>query len=289
MSFLADGIIPNRNLRFTEEGGVAFQLTNKTGAASVKGDAINIHPDFDSAYMVATEPFSVNGFVYEDGIADGSLTWIVRDGVVDALLEDGYAVAPGEWLRLSPTTPGRLIAQDMPGLDFPAAAIAYDAGNGVTISGTIADTHVDNGVKLVIGGTTIAPSIDARISFTGITTTPNQFVFNGYFGAARAAGVTVSIYDYVAAGWVLIDTLAASGTTDVTITSTAITADMVSAGAMEVRLYGADAGVAADRLYVDKCIFRSTADTEHFKEVGHSLATTAAGTDKLARINIHLL
>lgn len=270
-----------------------IQLINKTGAPSVKGTAVNIDTASDGGFIAATNPYVVTGFVAENGVPDGHPTWIttVPGSKATFILEDGYAAAPNDWVRLSPTTAGRCITQDMPGLDFPATSITYDTANGVTISGTIADTRLNNGVKLTIGGTTGAPSIDARVIFTGVTETPTEIRFNGYFGANRAAGVTISIWDYVAGGgsWVLIDTLAAAGTTDVTVISAAITADMINAGEMRVRLYGADAGVAGDRLYVDQVIFRSDSDTEHFKEVGHCLTTAAAGTNVTAELILHFL
>jgi len=282
---------PAFDFGITAEGGLAFKLTNKTGVASIKGTAINISPLYDSSFIAATDPYTVIGFVYNSGVADGSDVWIVRDGKTDFLLEDGYAATPNSWIRLSSITAGRCIPQSYPGIDFPAASIAYDTSNGVTISGTILNTRLNDGTRLVIGGTIGAPSIDARITYSGITETPNQFVFNGYFGANRAAGVTVSVWDYVSGGgsWVIMETLPASGTVDVSFTFTAITADMVSGETMLVRLHGADAGVAGDRLYVDQAIFRSSSDTEHFKECGHCLTTAAAGTDVLARMNIHFL
>lgn len=285
------GSLAAPNFTVTREGGVAFKLTNKTGEASVKGAAVNFHPTVDNAFVAATEAFTVQGFVYESGIADGDECWVVRDGVADFLLVDGYACAPNSWVRLSPTVAGRCITQTAPGLDFPPASVAYDSANGSTVSGSVSDLFLDNGVKLVIGGTTGAPSIDARFTFTGITTTPNELVANGYFGANRAAGVTLSVWDFVAAGgsWVLVDTFPASGTQDITITSSSITADMVSSGEMRVRLHGADGGTTAERFFLDKLIFRSTAENEHFKEIGHGMITAAAGTNVLGRLNIHFL
>lgn len=281
------------NAWVTEEGGHIIKLINRTGAPSVKGMPINLDTVNDSSFITATDPFSVIGFVYEDGIADGLPTGIVRDGVAEFLLEDGYAAAPGNWVRLSPTTAGRCIVQGFPGLEYSPASVAYDSSNGVTISGTVADLHLDNEVKLVIGGTTVAPSIDAHFTFTGVTTTPDQLVATGYFADNRAAGVTVTVWDYVAGGgsWAALsaDKFDANGTTDVTLTFTGITTDMVSGGEMRVRLYGSDAGTAADRLYLDRLIFRSTAAVEHFKELGHVLTTAAAGTDVTAKLLIHLL
>lgn len=63
-----DTVLASRNIRFTDEGGVAFKLINRTGVDSVKGEAINISQDYDNSYIVATEPYTVNGYVYESGI-----------------------------------------------------------------------------------------------------------------------------------------------------------------------------------------------------------------------------
>lgn len=275
------------NFKISEEGGVMFKLTNKTGAASIKGQAINFSPDYDMSYIAATDAYTVNGFVYEAGKADGSETWIVRDGIAEVLLVDGYAAGRNAWVRLSPTVAGRCITQVLPGLTYPATSLAYDSANGTTAAGALGDIQLDNGVKLQINGTTIAPSIDARFTFTGVDSQPNELYFNGYFSGTGTA--LLQIWDYVEGGgsWVTAASLT-NAAADATSTFTGITANMLSTGEMRVRLFS-NSTSSADKFYVDTLILRSTAAGEHFKEVGHVTTAAASGTDVLAKINIHLL
>ena len=94
--------------RLTPEGGIAIQLTNKTGAASVKGSVVRADTSTDNAFILldagGQEPI---GVVYESGIADGSECWVVIAGRVQILLEDSTASTRGNWVEGSATTAGR--------------------------------------------------------------------------------------------------------------------------------------------------------------------------------------
>ena len=93
---------------FTDEGGFAIYLINKTGAASVKGTLVDTKASIDNAVNIvgADEP-DIVGVVYENGIADGDLVLVVISGVAEVLLEDSTASTRGYWARISITQNGR--------------------------------------------------------------------------------------------------------------------------------------------------------------------------------------
>jgi hypothetical protein len=56
----------------TPEGGLAVQMINKTGAATVKGMVVKADPAVDRAFVsTGTSEFEPIGVVYEAGVADG--------------------------------------------------------------------------------------------------------------------------------------------------------------------------------------------------------------------------
>jgi hypothetical protein len=66
---------------FTNEGGFAIRLLNKTGAASVKGNLVDISDTTEGG--VRLTPVDIPdtiGVFYESGVPDGSLAWIVVSG-----------------------------------------------------------------------------------------------------------------------------------------------------------------------------------------------------------------
>ncbi len=90
----------------TAEGGLAVRLVNKTGAASVKGTLAEASSAQDSAFGVADAEYDTIGAVYENGIADGALCWVVIGGIAEVLLEDATAATRHNWVH-SATTDGR--------------------------------------------------------------------------------------------------------------------------------------------------------------------------------------
>lgn len=84
-----DGIISQERFysdkfMITVEGGLAVKLTNKTGAASVKGYVVSNSTTTASAVelIVQGEPDPI-GVFYESGIADGAEAWVVVAGIAD--------------------------------------------------------------------------------------------------------------------------------------------------------------------------------------------------------------
>lgn len=91
-------------IKLTTEGGYAVRLLNKTGAASVKGTIVAGHTAVADAVMVAPiDSKTAFGIMYDDGIADGSLCWVVVAGIATVLLKDSTATTAGNWVVVSDT------------------------------------------------------------------------------------------------------------------------------------------------------------------------------------------
>ena len=291
-----DDFIINERVMFTSIGGYAVKLTNKTGAATIKGTVVEVDTTEDEAVAIATSPYVVQGFFYEDGVADGEKAWVVISGIADVLLQDNLASFRGHWGRLSSTQAGRAdFSQDLPGYETGADSVAYTTGS--TVSGTIANTASDDGVYLVQSEATGTPGLDATFTFTTDELLPSVF-FNGYYTGNHAASIVCYPWDYTASGgaggWdtaLPLFTMSLSGVADEDLSFTGLQEKHFDSGAQEMKLrfYHANPGNTSHRIYIDKLVLGATASVEHFKEIGHSLQDVAAGTDKLCRINIHLL
>ena len=94
--------------KVTKEGGYAIRFVNKTGAASVKGTVVEASTTtFDAVGIVPSDQPDPIGVIYEDGVADGDLVWVVTMGKVQVLLEDTTAAILDGWVRVSPNVAGR--------------------------------------------------------------------------------------------------------------------------------------------------------------------------------------
>lgn len=72
------------NIRVTPEGGLAIILTNKTGAASVKGTLVQpSNTTANAVKLAAVGEADISGVMYEDGVPDGSSCWVVISGIAD--------------------------------------------------------------------------------------------------------------------------------------------------------------------------------------------------------------
>lgn len=104
----AAGVTTLPKSKFTEDGGFAVQLINKTGAASVRGAVVDASDTTDDAVkLVGANGFSPAGVFLDSGVADGDPAWVVVSGTAYVLLQDGTASTRGYWARTSVTTAGR--------------------------------------------------------------------------------------------------------------------------------------------------------------------------------------
>jgi len=86
----------------TPLGGICIRLLNKTGAASVLGTVVQADTVNDNAFKVCdADGLMAIAVVYQAGVADGSLCWIVVDGIAQVLLKDATLSARGNWVYVS--------------------------------------------------------------------------------------------------------------------------------------------------------------------------------------------
>ena len=122
----------------TPEGGLALRLTNKTGAASVKGTLVEADGAVDGAFDIAdADSKECCGVIYEDGIADGDECLIVISGRCQVLLKDATASTRRNWVKTSDVA-GRADATNA----SPAAAPTHFEEIGHCIESKGADTDV---------------------------------------------------------------------------------------------------------------------------------------------------
>jgi hypothetical protein len=114
--------------KFTPEGGLAIRLKNGTGAASVKGSLVSASTTVDGSFVLQNNEFDTIGMVYETGIADGQLCWVVISGVAELLLKDSNGTTRGQ-LALAADTDGRAVAINVPSSNPVAAEHFKEVGH----------------------------------------------------------------------------------------------------------------------------------------------------------------
>lgn len=82
--------------KYTPEGGLAVWLLNKTGGASVKGTVVMADTTTDNACKTAdADTVYPIGVIYDSGVADGKMVWVVVSGIAQALLKNSTATTRG--------------------------------------------------------------------------------------------------------------------------------------------------------------------------------------------------
>jgi hypothetical protein len=100
-------LVFNDRFMITDAGGHAIKLINKTGSASVKGTLVKAGTVDGSFIITAADEAMPIGVVYQAGIADGGVCWVVTLGIAEVLLENTTASTAGYWCRTSVTVAGR--------------------------------------------------------------------------------------------------------------------------------------------------------------------------------------
>lgn len=128
----------------TDLGGIAIGLINKTGALSVKGTIVEASTILDNAVGIeetgGKEPIAV---IYNSGVPDGELVFVVISGRAEVLVEDNHTVIRGNWLGTSDSQAGRVDSS----LEPPATS-KHDQEVGHATTGTLAG--IDQTVIAVI-------------------------------------------------------------------------------------------------------------------------------------------
>jgi hypothetical protein len=94
-------------ISFTPEGGLAVRLINRTGAASVRGQSVKPGVAAMGVVVCPADDEMTIGYIYDEGVSDGSPLRVVVAGVVHQLLEDGKGCAIADRLAAS-AVPGRV-------------------------------------------------------------------------------------------------------------------------------------------------------------------------------------
>ena len=101
-------VAPGGDAVLTVEGGIAIPMINDTGATSVKGTLVCASSTADFAVEIcAADEKDTVGAVYNDGVPNGDVMYVVVSGVADVLLEDNTTATRAYWARLSETQAGR--------------------------------------------------------------------------------------------------------------------------------------------------------------------------------------
>lgn len=123
--------------KMTDIGGLAVQMLNKTGVASVKGTVVQADTVADNACKVAVVSSDMPiGIMYDDGVADGSLVWVVVSGIAQVLMKNTVASTRG-YISFVSSTAGRV---------DQAATIPVAATH---------DMEIGHPIESVVGGTNV--------------------------------------------------------------------------------------------------------------------------------------
>lgn len=78
-----------QSVETTPEGGMAYWMVNKTGAASVKGNLIEPSTAVDEGVQILSidEPDPI-GIIYDAGVADGGMIRVVFSGKAEVLFSN---------------------------------------------------------------------------------------------------------------------------------------------------------------------------------------------------------
>lgn len=109
----------------TPEGGLAVLMTNKTGAASVKGYIVSPDTTVDNAVRLTPvgQPDCI-GVCYEDGVADGAEMWVVVSGIADVYFSQ--SATRGHYARTGFTDDTGEVAGQAVSEAVPSSPLATD-------------------------------------------------------------------------------------------------------------------------------------------------------------------
>jgi len=121
------------NIKFTPDGGLAVLLTNRTGAASVKGNVLTQDSVNDKSVVLILQniPNPIGVFL-ESGIPNGSAAWVVVSGIADVYfigsttrghLARGFVTADAGFIT------GQALSEAVPGSPFATDKHFYEIGH----------------------------------------------------------------------------------------------------------------------------------------------------------------
>jgi hypothetical protein len=91
--------LTDAKIAFTDQGGIAIKLINKTGAATVKGTVVTTGTADNGVIKVPVNVPNPIGVFYEDDVAADAEAWVVVSGIADVLFSNaptrGYLARTG--------------------------------------------------------------------------------------------------------------------------------------------------------------------------------------------------
>ena len=125
-------------VKMTELGGIAVQMVNKTGAASVKGTVVVASGTTDNGCAIAdTSADDVIGVIFDSGVADGSPVWVVVIGVAEVLIEDATEASRRAYVSMSTTVAGRANAAGVAASTLDIGSCIKSANAGTNVLATV--------------------------------------------------------------------------------------------------------------------------------------------------------
>lgn len=125
--------IGSERVMFTAEGGLAVKMTNKTGAASVKGEVVTTGSTVDNSVIkVIVDVPNPIGVFYESGVADGAEAWVVVSGIAEVYFIG--STTRGQFARGFITgdagyVAGQALAEAVPTAPFATDKHFYEVGH----------------------------------------------------------------------------------------------------------------------------------------------------------------
>jgi len=122
------GAVAGPKAKLTAEGGLAVKLTNKTGAASIKGTIVGVDSAAGNAFDLTAIDANYNlGVVYESGVADGAECWVVVIGIAEVLMKNDATL--GQQCRIPLNTDTGKVAGYAMAAAQAATASVYKIGD----------------------------------------------------------------------------------------------------------------------------------------------------------------
>jgi hypothetical protein len=129
----------NNKSMITDDGGTAYPFINNTGGASEKGRIVEISGE-NSVEYTGVDSVDPIGIMYSDGVANGSIVWVVMHGKAKVLLDDNTGSTAGNWVETSEAGYADATQADPPG---PVLAHFQEIGHCIeTVAAGGAGTHV---------------------------------------------------------------------------------------------------------------------------------------------------
>ena len=120
--------VGNSYCKITAEGGLAIQVTNKTGAPSVQGTIVSIKSGVDMcAELTPVDATHCLGVVYNAGVHDNEYMWVVIAGLADVLMKNDATL--GQQCRIPLSTDTGEVAGYAMAAAQAATASVYKIGD----------------------------------------------------------------------------------------------------------------------------------------------------------------